>query len=116
MKQLQRDEELYNLQVRNNATIESLEADYKTLEENKKNVLDSLRATDVNISSYVKGLTQNISQSRGNIEGLLSTLISKFDNFKVESNSMSDNRKISYSFSQMTPEQILEVCNFAVGK
>ncbi|MCI8521190.1 MAG: phage tail tape measure protein [Clostridia bacterium] len=116
MKQLQRDEELYNLQVRNNATIESLEADYKTLEENKKNVLDSLRATDVDISSYVKSLTQNISQSRGNIEGLLSTLISKFDNFKVESNSMSDNRKISYSFSQMTPEQILEVCNFAVGK
>ena len=37
MKQLQRDEELYNLQVRNNATLECLEADYKTLEENKKN-------------------------------------------------------------------------------
>lgn len=116
MKQLQRDEELYNLQVRNNATIESLEADYKKLEENKANVLNELRATDMDISDYVKGLTQNISQSRGNIEGLLSTLISKFDNFKVESNSMSDNRKISYSFSQMTPEQILEVCNFAVGK
>ncbi len=37
MKQLQRDKELYNLQVRNNATLEGLEADYKTLEENKKN-------------------------------------------------------------------------------
>lgn len=116
MQQLQRDEELYNLQVRNNATIEGLEADYKILEENKKNILNDLRATDIDISGYVDSLTQNISQSSSNIEGLLGQLISKFDNFKVESTSMSDNRKISYSFSQMTPEQIQSILNEVIGR
>ena len=35
MKQLQRDEELYQLQVKNNATIEKLEAEYDALENSK---------------------------------------------------------------------------------
>lgn len=39
MKQLQRDEELYQLQKKNNATIESLEAEYKQMEDGKKNIL-----------------------------------------------------------------------------
>ena len=116
MKQLQRDEELYQLQVRNNATIEGLEADYKILEENKANVLNELRATDMNISGYVESLTQNISQSSSNVEGLLSTLISKFDNFKVEHNNMSDNRKVTYNLSQLTPEQIQNILDEAVGR
>lgn len=116
MKQLQRDEELYNLQVRNNATLEGLEADYKTLEENKANVLNELRATDMDISSYVKSLTQNISQSSSNVEGLLNKMLTVFQNFKVETNPMTDNRKITYNLSQLSPEQIQEFCNFVVGK
>ncbi len=115
MKQLQRDEKLYNLQVRNNATIESLEADYKTLEENKKNILNDLRAADIDISGYVDELSRNISQSSSNIESLLGDLLSAFRGFKVESTSMTDNRKFSYNIHQMTPEQAQDLVNKLVG-
>lgn len=115
MKQLQRDEELYNLQVRNNATIESLEADYKTLEENKKNILDDLRATDIDISAYVDSISTSISNSGANIEKLLGDLLSAFRGFKVENTSMTDNRKFSYNIHQMTPEQAQNLVDTLVG-
>ncbi len=115
MKQLQRDEKLYNLQVRNNVAIESLEADYKTLEENKKNILNDLRAADIDISGYVDELSRNISQSSSNIESLLGDLLSAFRGFKVESTSMTDNRKFSYNIHQMTPEQAQDLVNKLVG-
>lgn len=116
MKQLQRDEELYQLQVRNNATIEGLEADYKILEENKKNILDDLRATDIDISGYVESLTQSVSQSGKNVEGLLSTLINKFDNFKIENNSMSDNRSITNIINNLSSEQYDELADYFLGR
>ena len=99
MKQLQRDEELYNLQVRNNATIEGLEADYKTLEENKKNILNDLRAADIDISGYVENLSKNISLSSGNIENLLSQMLTAFKGFKVDapSTTYADNRVVNLS-------------------
>lgn len=99
MKQLQRDEELYNLQVRNNATIEGLEADYKTLEENKKNILNDLRAADIDISGYVENLSKNISLSSGNIESLLSQMLTAFKGFKVDapSTTYADNRVVNLS-------------------
>ena len=53
MKQLQRDEELYQLQKKNNATIESLEAEYKQMEDGKKNILTGLQNADINISAYL---------------------------------------------------------------
>ena len=43
MKQLQRDEELYQLQKENNATIESLEAEYKQMEDGKKTFLQDCK-------------------------------------------------------------------------
>lgn len=42
-EQLERDEQLYQLEVKNNAVIEQLEAEYKRLEENKKQVLSRLK-------------------------------------------------------------------------
>ncbi len=99
MKQLQRDEELYNLQVRNNATLEGLEADYKTLEENKKTLLNELRATDMDISDYVDSISTSISNSGANIESLLGELLSAFKGFKVEapSTTYADNRVVNLS-------------------
>ena len=51
MKQLQRDEELYQLQKKNNATIESLEAEYKQMEDGKKNILTKCRHQHICICS-----------------------------------------------------------------
>ena len=87
MKQLQRDEELYQLQKKNNATIESLEAEYKQMEDGKKNILTGLQNADINISAYVATITDKVSATGGNIESLLSRMLDKFDSFKIENNS-----------------------------
>jgi hypothetical protein len=52
-KQLERDEELYQLQTKNNATIEQLKAEYDEMEANKKNALRSLKlySSDVSVSN-----------------------------------------------------------------
>lgn len=115
MKQLQRDEELYQLQKKNNATIESLEAEYKQMEDGKKNILTGLQNADINISAYVATITDKVSATGGNIESLLSRMLDKFDNFKVEHTSMKDNRKIINNFKQMTPEEIQAAMNGSVG-
>ena len=115
MKQLQRDEELYQLQVKNNATIESLEAEYKQMEDGKKNILTGLQNADINISAYVATITDKVSATGGNIESLLSRMLDKFDSFKIENNSMSDNRKIINNFMQMTPEEKQDALNKCVG-
>lgn len=115
MKQLQRDEELYQLQKENNATIESLEAEYKQMEDGKKNILTGLQNADINISAYVATITNKVSATGGNIESLLSRLLDKFDSFKIENNSMSDNRKIINNFMQMTPEEKQDALNKYVG-
>lgn len=115
MKQLQRDEELYQLQKENNATIESLEAEYKQMEDGKKNILTGLQNADINISAYVATITDKVSATGGNIESLLSRMLDKFDSFKIENNSMSDNRKIINNFMQMTPEEKQDALNKYVG-
>ena len=115
MKQLQRDEELYQLQKKNNATIESLEAEYKQMEDGKKNILTGLQNADINISAYVATIPDKVSATGGNIESLLSRMLDKFDSFKIENNSMSDNRKIINNFMQMTPEEKQDALNKYVG-
>ena len=115
MKQLQRDEELYQLQKKNNATIESLEAEYKQMEDGKKNILTGLQNADINISAYVATITDKVSATGGNIESLLSRMLDKFDSFKIENNSMSDTRKIINNFMQMTPEEKQDALNKYVG-
>lgn len=115
MKQLQRDEELYQLQKKNNATIESLEAEYKQMEDGKKNILTGLQNADINISAYVATITDKVSATGGNIESLLSRMLDKFDSFKIENNSMSDNRKIINNFMQMTQEEKQDALNKYVG-
>lgn len=116
MKQLQRDEELYQLQVKNTATIDALQADYETAENMKADYLKNIVTnTDINVSGIVSDLTSKIAGTGDNITNMLGQLLSAFQNFKVENNSMTDNRKFSYNISQMTPEQIQELCNALVG-
>lgn len=112
MQQLQRDDELYQLQVKNTATIDALQADYKTLEENKKNILDDLRATDIDISAYVDSISTSISNSGANIESLLSTLINKFDNLKIENTTnYNDMKNIVNNISHPSSEKLEETLN-----
>lgn len=99
MKQLRRDEELYNLQVANNATIESLEAEYKQMEEGKANILEGLRTANVNISAYVDSISENLSQTGGRVESLLGQLLTAFNGFQINapSTTYADNRTVNVS-------------------
>ena len=53
----------------------------------------------MDISGYVESLTQNISQSSGNVEGLLGKLLTAFNNFQINapSTTYADNRIVNLS-------------------
>ncbi|MDY3971652.1 MAG: phage tail tape measure protein [Clostridia bacterium] len=99
MKQLRRDEELYQLQVANNATIESLEAEYKQMEDSKANILEGLRTANVNISAYVNSISDSLSQTGGRVESLLGQLLTAFNGFQINapSTTYADNRTVNVS-------------------
>lgn len=99
MKQLRRDEELYQLQVANNATIESLEAEYKQMEDSKANILEGLRTANVNISAYVNSISDSLSQTGGRVESLLGQLLTAFNGFQINapSTTYADNRIVNVS-------------------
>ena len=116
MKQLQRDEELYQLQVKNNAVIEGLEEDYKILEENKKAILENMRNANINIEGYVDTISTNIDETGGQVVNLLENILSTFGNLKVENTTnYNDMKNIVNNISQLSPEEMLDVLNALVG-
>lgn len=96
MKQLQRDEELYQLQVKNNAVIEGLEEDYKILEENKKAILENMRNANINIEGYVDTISTNIDETGGQVVNLLENILNTFGNLNIDGSQhiYEDNRSI----------------------
>ena len=111
LKQLQRDEELYNLQVANNAVIENLEAEYSKLEADKASVLAGIaRNTDIDVSGIVGTLTSDLDGYAGSITTLLQTLINTVANkeFVGPTTNMNDNRNLVNNFYQIPMQQIIE--------
>lgn len=101
LKQLERDEELYQLQVDNNAVLERLEADYDRAEDAKADFLKNIATnTDIDVSGIVGGLQERLTTTGGNIEGLLKQLIEAVNNSSAPSSTVygptyNDNRQIS---------------------
>ncbi len=92
MKQLQRDEELYQLQVKNTATIDALQADYEAAENMKADYLKNIVTnTDINVSGIVGELTAKLAGTGDNITNMLGQLLNAFQNFKVEQSYYNDN-------------------------
>lgn len=107
MKQLQREEELYQLEVANNAVIEKLEAEYEQLEADKADYLKGIaQNTDIDVSGIVGSLTADIQSTGSNITSLLSQILSAFGNFKVESTNYTDMRNVVNNISQLPSEQL----------
>lgn len=98
MKKLQREEELYQLQVANNATIERLEADYEELENGKaeymRQIVDN---TNIDISGVVGTLTANIQNTGNDVTNLLGQLLDKFDDFQINAPSYTDNKQVIFN-------------------
>ena len=98
--QLQRDEELYNLQVKNNAIIESLEAEYEQLEADKTAYLKGIAEnTNIDISGIVSDITSGIGQSSNNITRTLSEIIDAIHGIKMEQQNYTDSRQINITTS-----------------
>ena len=91
MRQLQRDEEIYQLQTRNNAVLEDLEAEYDRMEAAKADVLKQVVTTNVDISDFVGRMNDTIASSGSNIENLLTKLLYAFNNFSIEAPTYSNN-------------------------
>ena len=116
LKQLERDEELYQLQVDNNAVLERLEADYDKAENAKADFLKSIAVnTDIDVSGIVGGLTERLTTTGGNIENLLTRLIEAVNNSSAPSSTVygptyNDNRTISLTqTSGLTPLYVGEM-------
>lgn len=109
LKQLERDEELYQLQVANNAVIEELQAEYEQLEADKAAFLQSIASnTDINVSGIVGELTSGIEQSSNDITRTLSEIIDAIHGIKMEQQNYTDSRKITNNINYLSGEQLDE--------
>ena len=97
MKQLQRDEELYQLQVKNNATIEKLEAEYDALENSKADFIKSIATNidSIDVTGIVADITQEFSGGNDKITKTLGEIIEAIKGIKIEQQNYNNNSKIT---------------------
>ena len=97
MKQLQRDEELYQLQVKNNATIEKLEAEYDALENSKTDFIKSIATNidSIDVTGIVADITQEVSGGNDKITKTLGEIIEAIKGIKIEQQNYNNNSKIT---------------------
>lgn len=97
MKQLQRDEELYQLQVKNNATIEKLEAEYDALENSKADFIKSIATNidSIDVTGIVADITQEVSDGNDKITKTLGEIIEAIKGIKIEQQNYNNNSKIT---------------------
>ncbi len=98
-KKLRREEELYNLQQKNNAVIEELQAQYDAAEKNKDNILNKITSTNNDLKNIADDFNIDFSQFGRKTERLLEQLIYEVRSAasKANTNTYNDSRKISIS-------------------
>lgn len=95
MKQLRREEEMYNLQKKHTKIITDLEDSYDKVEANKKYLLGVIERSGLNLEGIVSGARYDIAGMQSTITSLFAQTISAIKGIRVSSNSYSDNRNIS---------------------
>ena len=94
LKQAQREEELYQLQVKNNATIEEMEKQYKLAEDNKKVLLRGIRSEVVDAQEAVNTLVDSVENNNSNLETLLGRIEKAIYSIETgNTTNYNDNRK-----------------------
>ena len=96
-KKLRREEELYNLQQKNNAVLEELQAQYDAAEKNKDNILNKITSTNNDLKNIADDFSIDFSQFGKKTEQLLEQLIYEVRSAasKANTNTYNDSRKIS---------------------
>ena len=97
MKQIRREEEMYQLQKTHTEKLSDLEKNYDIIEANKKYLLATIEKSGINIEDIVSGVNYDIKSMENTITTLFAQTISAIKSIKVSSSSYSDNRNISIS-------------------
>ena len=97
MKQIRREEEMYQLQKTHSEKLSDLEKNYDIIEANKKYLLATIEKSGINIEDIVSGVNYDIKSMENTITTLFAQTISAIKSIKVSSSSYSDNRNISIS-------------------
>lgn len=86
LKEIEREEQRYALEVENNAIMEQMQADYKALEAEKERILQQTKEANMKIASLVEPLKSNVSSLEisfnNKIGELINTLKSEIGNIK----------------------------------
>ena len=110
-KQLEREEELYQLQQDNNASLEALEAEYAEMEATKEKTLKAMRTDQFNIFKEAENIavdTSNIEElaslaantmlvSAGSVENVLYQILNQIRNMTFSQSTYNDGRTFSIS-------------------
>ena len=84
MKELEREEELYELQKKNNAVIEQMEAELEAAEADKKKILEELQKGTIDVNAMLNQI--NDTSRENGIGGVLNSILKKVSELEVISN------------------------------
>ena len=97
MKQIRREEEMYQLQKTHTEKLSDLEENYDIIEDNKKYLLATIEKSGINIEDIVSCVNRDIQSMENTITTLFAQTISAIKSISISSSSYSDNRNISIS-------------------
>lgn len=101
-KQLKHQEELYELQKSNNATISQLQQQYEIVENNKNSILRMMRNTELNLEDITDKIGVDFSLFGSKTEKLLNSIISEIRSAAKtasKSTSYTDNKTVNITTS-----------------
>lgn len=75
LKEIERDEQRYQIAQENNAIIKQMEAEYKALEDEKTNILQQTKEANLKVASVVEPLEQSINFNMDNMADKITTAI-----------------------------------------
>lgn len=75
LKEIERDEQRYQIEQENNAIIKQMEAEYKALEDEKTNILQQTKEANLKVASVVEPLEQSINTNMDNMADKITTAI-----------------------------------------
>ena len=75
LKEIERDEQRYQIEQENNAIIKQMEAEYKALEDEKANILQQTKEANLKVASVVEPLEQSINSNMDNMASRIEAAI-----------------------------------------
>ncbi|MCC8169720.1 MAG: hypothetical protein LIO59_05070 [Oscillospiraceae bacterium] len=98
LKELEREEELYQLEKSDNEIIEKLESEYSAMESDKKKLLSSIQSAGINVQGLIDGINSDVS----GIQNVMAALAAQIINAINSKSTYSDNRSFSISAADDT--------------